>query len=79
MKITNLLRSIKIMQFEKMYDNWSDGRITGEEAAELLGMSSRNFRRWCRAYEEKGAEGLADKRLEKLSNRADLLMRLLKR
>jgi len=58
------------MQFEKMYDNWACGRLNAEEAAELLGMSSRNFRRWCRAYEAEGAEGLADKRLEAPSNRA---------
>lgn len=70
MKTTNLLRSIKIMQFEKMYDSWNHGRITAEEAAELLGMSSRNFRRWCRSYEAEGAQGLADKRLERPSNRA---------
>lgn len=70
MKPTNIRRSIMIMQFEKMYDNWSYGRIRAEEAAELLGMSTRNFRRWCRIYEAEGAEGLADKRLEKPSNRA---------
>jgi len=58
------------MQFEKMYDSWSYGRINAKEASELLGMSTRNFRRWCRSYEAEGADGLADKRIEKASNRA---------
>ena len=32
------------------------------EAAELLGMSERQFRRLCDAYEERGAEGIVDRR-----------------
>lgn len=58
------------MHFEKLYENWHSKRLTEEEAADLLGVSSRTFRRWCRKYEDDGITGLADKRLEKLSNKA---------
>ena len=39
------------------------------EAAELLGVSERTFRRWTRAYEEDGEAGLLDGRLGKASGR----------
>ena len=46
------------------------------EAAELLGVSERTFRRWTRRYEEDGEAGLLNRRLGKASaagpvNRAD--------
>jgi len=37
------------------------------EAAELLGVDERTFRRWCRRYEEAGEAGLVDRRLGKPS------------
>ena len=39
------------------------GRLTAEEAGELLGMSARHFRRLRARYAEAGAEGLRDRRL----------------
>jgi transposase len=65
-----LLQEIRQMQFEKLYDNWRAKRLTEEEAAELLGMHPRTFRRWSRKYEEEGIDGLVDQRIEGLSNRA---------
>ena len=40
------------------------------EAAELLGMSERTFRRWTRRFEEEGEDGLLDRRLGRRSGRA---------
>jgi transposase len=40
------------------------------EAAELLGMSERTFRRWSKRFEEDGEEGLLDRRLGRRSGRA---------
>ena len=37
------------------------------EAAELLGISERQFRRWCRRFEAEGEAGLRDRRLGKRS------------
>ena len=43
--------------------------LNQEEAAKLLGVSERTFRRWTRRYEEEGEAGLLDRRLGKASRR----------
>jgi transposase len=43
--------------------------LTQEEAARLLGVCSRTFRRYINRYEENGLEGLLDKRLTQISSR----------
>ncbi len=43
--------------------------LNQEEAAELLGVSERTFRRWTRRYEEEGEAGLLDRRLGKASGK----------
>src|ERR1022692_483611 len=45
------------------------GRLTAEEAGELLGLSGRHFRRQCLRYEAEGVDGLRDKRLGLVSHR----------
>ena len=40
------------------------------EAAEMLGVTERTFRRWSDRYEADGAAGLADRRLGRASARA---------
>lgn len=45
------------------------GQLSCLEAAELLGMSERHFRRLRDAYEAKGAEGIIDKRRGRASGR----------
>lgn len=57
------------MQFEQAYGGWQQGRLTQEEAARLLGVSERTFRRYIDRYEEAGLEGLIDKRLTQVSSR----------
>ena len=48
---------------------WELAELNQEEAAELLGVSERTFRRWTRRYEEEGEAGLSDRRLGKASGR----------
>jgi transposase len=43
--------------------------LSQEEAAEILGISERTFRRWRGRFEADGAEGLYDRRLGKVSER----------
>ena len=57
------------MRFEEAYGGWNAGRLTQAEAAQLLGMSERNFRRYLVRYEADGLQGLIDRRLEQMSNR----------
>jgi len=57
------------MRFEEAYSDWQQDRLTQEEAALILGVSDRTFRRYIDRYEESGLEGIADKRLTQVSNR----------
>ena len=56
------------MQFKSVYEKWSYKRLTQEEAAVILGVSDRTFRRHCRRYESEGLRGLYDTRLERASH-----------
>ena len=57
------------MRFEEAYEGWNEGRLTHAEAARILGMCERSFRRYLWRYEAGGLEGLIDRRLEQASNR----------
>jgi transposase len=57
------------MRFEEAYGGWNEGRLTQAEAAQLLGMCERSFRRYLARYEAEGLEGLIDRRLEQVSKR----------
>lgn len=69
MKRTQLLQEIRKMRFEEAYAGWQEGRLRQEEAARLLGVCERTFRRYIDRYEESGVEGLIDRRLEQVSHR----------
>ena len=51
MRRTELLQEIRKMRFEEAYEGWNAGRLTQAEAAQLLGMSERNFRRYLARFE----------------------------
>lgn len=68
------------MRFAEIVGRFQGGRLSCEEAAQLLGMSVSSFYRWRQRQEDQGAEGLADSRLGKVSgNRApvDVVMKVL--
>lgn len=57
------------MRFEEAFSIWTEGRITQEEAARMLGVSDRTFRRYSHRYQDSGLDGLLDKRLTQHSSR----------
>lgn len=57
------------MRFEEAYTGWQERRLTQEEAARLLGVHERTFRRYIDRYDEDGLDGLVDKRLSQVSHR----------
>ena len=69
MKPTQVLQEIRKMRFEEAYEGWNEGRLTQAEAARILGVCERSFRRYRVSYEADGLDGLIDRRLEKTSNR----------
>ena len=69
MRLTELLQEIRKMRFEEAYGVWTESRLSQEEAARMLGVCARTFRRYIDRYEEGGLEGLLDKRLTQVSSR----------
>ena len=57
------------MRFEETYTSWQTGGISQEEAARILGVSDRTYRRYMKRYEVDGIDGLSDKRIEQASHR----------
>ena len=55
--------------FLNLLHRWELAELNQEEAAELLGVSERTFRRWTRVRCEEGEAGLLDRRLGKASGR----------
>ena len=79
MSRAKLLQETRKMRFEEVYEGWQERRLTQEEAAEILGVTDRSFRRYAVRYEAEGLEGLIDRRIEAISARrapVDEVMRL---
>lgn len=57
------------MRFEGLLERWERGELGQSEAAEMLGVSERTFRRWRERHAEDGAAGLLDRRIGKPSSR----------
>ena len=66
---TEMLQEIRKMRFEEVYYGWNESRLTQVEAAQILGVCDRTFRRQIDRYEHGGMEGLSDKRLTRASFR----------
>lgn len=67
MRRTEVLQGLREMRFESVLDRWKRRELSQVEAAEVLGMSERSFRRWHCRHEEEGSAGLSDRRLGKAS------------
>jgi len=67
MERTELLQGLRLMKFRRVRERWQDRELSQLEAAEILGVTERTFRRWCERYEESGEAGLLDRRLGKPS------------
>ena len=69
MRRTEALQGVRMAVFLNILNRWESAELNQEEAAELLGVSERTFRRWTRRYEEEGEAGLVDRRLGKASGK----------
>jgi len=69
MKRTEFLQETRKMRFEEANEGCKSGRLTHAEAALLLGVCDRTFRRYRSKYDEGGLEALLDKRLTQASHR----------
>src|SRR6266849_4859386 len=69
MKRAELLQGLRRMKFEAVLGRWQRQELSQMEAAEIMGVTERTFRRWYQRYEEEGVAGLSDRRLGKPSPR----------
>jgi transposase len=70
MRRTEQLQGLRMLKLKDVLSGWEAGRLSQLEAAEILGMSERTFRRWSRRFEEDGEGGLIDRRVGRRSGRA---------
>ena len=68
MNRTRWLQQTKQMSFLKAYEGYQCKRLTQDEAALLLGVCARSFRRYMCRYETEGLDELLDKRLNQPSH-----------
>ena len=59
---TQVLQEIRRMRFAEAGGGWRERRLSQEEAARLLGVCERTFRRYVDRYEDEGLDGLVEKR-----------------
>jgi transposase len=69
MNRTAWLQDRRMQKFRDILSRWERKDLSALEAAEILGVSERQFRRYRRRYEEQGLDGLLDRRLGKASVR----------
>jgi hypothetical protein len=69
MRRTEALQGVRVIKFRSILDRYETSELNQIEAAELLGITERTFRRWCHRYEEAGEAGLLDRRLGGLSGK----------
>jgi hypothetical protein len=67
MNRTAWLQDRRMQKFRDVLSRWEKKDLSALEAAEMLGVLERQFRRYRRRYEEQGLEGLIDRRLGKAS------------
>jgi transposase len=69
MRRTEALQGVRVAMFLNLLNRWESAELNQAEAAELLGVSERTFRRWRDRYDEEGEAGLLDRRLGKASGK----------
>jgi len=63
MRRSEALQGVRMIRFRSVLGRYEADELNQIEAAEMLGISERTFRRWCRRFEEDGEAGLLDRRL----------------
>lgn len=70
MRRTEQLQGLRMLKLRETLTRWESGRLSQLEAAEILGMSERTFRRWARRFEADGDTGLTGHRLGRRAGHA---------
>ena len=62
-----VFQGVRTLRFRDVLGRCEARDLSQLEAAEVLGVSERTFRHWCRRFEDEGEAGLVDRRLGKPS------------
>src|SRR5271168_1736836 len=63
MRRSEALQGVRMIRFRSVLGRYEADELNQIAAAEMLGVSERTFRRWCRRFEDDGEAGLLDRRL----------------
>jgi len=69
MRRTEAHQGVRMIKFRSVLGRYEASEFNQLEAAELLGVSERTFRRWCLRFEDAGEAGLLDRRLGRASGK----------
>ena len=69
MRRSEALQGVRMIRFRSVLGRYEADELNQIEAAEMLGVSERTFRRWWRRFEEEGETGLLDRRLGRPSGK----------
>ena len=69
MRRSEALQGVRVMRFLDILGRYDAAEFNQTEAAELLGVGERTFRRWRQRFEDDGEAGLLDRRLGKASGK----------
>ena len=69
MRRSEALQGVRVMRFLDILGRYEAAEFNQMEAAELLGVDERTFRRWRQRFEDDGEAGLLDRRLGKASGK----------
>jgi hypothetical protein len=66
---TEALQGVRMIKFRSVLERYEANEFNQVEAAELLGVTERTFRRWRHRFEDDGEAGLLDCRLGRTSGK----------
>jgi transposase len=69
MRRTEAHQGVRMIKFSSVLSRYEAAELSQLEAAELLGVGERTFRRWRIWFEDEGEAGLLDRRLGKASGK----------
>ena len=69
MRRTEAHQGVRMIKFSSILSRYEAADFSQAEAAELLGIGERTFRRWRQRFEDEGEAGLLDRRLGKASGK----------
>ena len=67
MRRSEALQGVRVIKFRSVFERYEASELNQIDAASLLGITERTFRRWCVRFEDAGETGLLDRRLGQAS------------